>query len=509
MDQHLIGVTDKACDSNVPGMVGSREPTGSLEQQLRELTMVSELVRTLTSTLDLSSILRVVLDRIKTLTHAEALSLLLYDEERDELVFAATETLRENTLVGMEVPVGQSVAGWVATTGRSELVNDVSGDPRFCSATGTGFTPHSLLAVPLVRGDRVIGAIEVANRYGGSPFDEEDRAALEKVADELRDRIDPTTIARHPDALQNILATVAATVRSEAASLLLWDANGRALSFKASRTLEVGVIDGIRLPCDQGIAGWVARHRQALLLDDAASDPRYYAGFAERTGFTPRSMLCVPILSKNTLLGVIQVMNKLGGGSFNENELNLAQMLADHAAIAIANALLYRQAYAASITDDLTGLGNTRHFNRVLPEILARGGPVSLLVLDLDNFKPVVDTFGHLAGARTIAHIGKVIGALLRAGDVAARFGGDEFVVILPTADTATAVRIAEVIRTAIETCRFLEGGVDVSRVTASVGVATFPDHASDPESLFRAADAAMYMIKRDHKNAVGVAPAR
>lgn len=486
---------------------GTGEPERSLEQQLRELTIVSELVRTLTSTLDLSDILRIVLDRIKTLTYAEALSLLLYDAERDELVFAATETLRENALVGIEVPVGQSIAGWVATTGQSEIVNDVASDPRFCAAIdiATGFTTRSLLAVPLARGDRVIGVIEVANRYGGSEFCEEDRVALETVAAALRDQIDPDTISHHPDTMQKILATAAVTVQSEAASLLLWDASGRALVFKASRTLEAGTIDGMRLPCDHGIAGWVARHRQSLRLDDAASDPRYYAGFEKRTGFTPRSMLCVPILSKDTLLGVIQVMNKLGGGNFDENELNLARTLADHAAIAIANATLYRKVYVASITDDLTGLGNTRHFNRVLPEILGRGEPVSLLVLDLDNFKPVVDTFGHLAGSRTIAHIGKMIGALLRVGDVAARFGGDEFVIILPAADPAAAVRIAEKIRVAIEACSVLEGGIDVSGVTASIGVATFPDHASDAEGLFRAADAAMYTVKRGRKNAVGV----
>ena len=131
------------------------------------------------------------------------------------------------------------------------------------------------------------------------------------------------------------------------------------------------------------------------------------------------------------------------------------------------------------------------------------------MVLDLDNFKPVVDTFGHLAGARTIAYIGKVIGTLLRAGDVAARFGGDEFDVILPAADTVSAVRVAKAIRVAIETCHVLEGDIDISGVTASIGVATFPAHASEPESLFRAADAAMYLVKRDRKNAVGVAPAQ
>jgi diguanylate cyclase (GGDEF)-like protein len=493
------------------GTANVREPESSVAQRLRELTMVNELIRTLTSTLDLSGILRIVLDRIKTLTHAEALSLLLYDEEHDELVFAATETLRENALVGMEVPVGQSIAGWVATSGRSELVEDVARDPRFCPAIDltTSFTTRSLLVVPLVRANRVIGVIEVANRYGGSEFREEDRRALEKMAAELHDQLDPEALSRHADAALRVLATAAAVVQSEAASLLLWDASGRALALKASRTLEAGIIDGLRLPCDQGIAGWVARHRQAVRLDDAASDPRYYSGVAKRTGVTPRSMLCVPMLSKSALLGVIQVMNKLGGGSFNENELGLAQTLADHAAIAVANATLYRQVYTASITDDLTGLGNTRHFNRVLPETLARGGPVSLLVLDLDNFKPVVDTFGHLAGSRTIAHIGKLIGALLRTGDVAARFGGDEFVVILPAADTVVAARIAETIRAGIETCRFLEGDINISGVTASVGVATFPDHATDAESLFRAADMAMYTVKRGRKNAVGVAPSR
>jgi len=497
--------------TSVPRTAHSHEQQPSLEQRVRELTLVNELIRTLTSTLELSDILRIVLDRIKILTHAEALSLLLYDKERDELVFAATETLRENTLVGMQVPVGRSIAGWVATTGRSELVNDVAKDPRFCPTVDilTGFTTRSLLAVPLARGGRVIGVIEVANPYGGTEFRPEDRLALENVATALGGQVDVETLSRHPEAMQEILETVATTVRSEAASLLLWDAGGRALVFKASRTLESGVVDGIRIPCDRGIAGWVARHKQAVRLDDVLSDPRYYTGFEKRTGFTPRSMLCVPILDKNTLFGVIQVINKLGGGGFDENELNLAQMLADHAAIAIANATLYRQAYTASLTDDLTGLSNTRHFNSVLPGLVGHGGPLSLLILDLDNFKPIVDTFGHLAGSRTIAHIGKMIGTLLRAGDVAARFGGDEFVVILPAADTAAAVQIAETIRTAIETSCFLDGGIDISGVTASVGVATFPDHASDAEELFRAADTAMYAVKRGRKNAVGVAPAQ
>ncbi|HTO58514.1 MAG TPA: GGDEF domain-containing protein, partial [Pseudomonadales bacterium] len=115
---------------------------------------------------------------------------------------------------------------------------------------------------------------------------------------------------------------------------------------------------------------------------------------------------------------------------------------------------------------------------------------------------------GHLVGSRTIAMIGRMIGHMIRPGDIAARFGGDEFVVLLPGSTTGTAMQIALSIREAIEASSTLEGnGVDISMVTASVGVATFPDHARSAEELFRAADTAMYGIKRTTKNAIGVAP--
>jgi len=483
----------------------------ALEQRLRELAAINDLIKTLTSTLELPEVLQAVLERIKTLTQAEALSLMLYDGERDELVFAATETLRENTIAGLRVPADQGIASWVARTGRSALVNNVADDPRFYSGIDhvSRFATQSLLAVPLRQGERVIGVIEVANRYDNLTFGEQDRLKLERVAVDLGVGVNAETLPHDAEAMRTLLATVAAAVPSQAASLLLYDVAGHELVFNASRTLQSGIVDGVRIRCDQGIAGWVARHRQPVLLADATVDPRYYAGIEMQTHFTPRSMLCVPIISKDTLLGVIQVINKLDGSSFDDGELRLVQTLADHAAIAIENASLYRKAYLASITDDLTGLSNTRHFNRMLPELLKRTTPLSLLVLDLDNFKGIVDTYGHLVGSRTISYLGKVIGHLVRPGDVAARFGGDEFVVILPDTDADTALSIGETIRAAIEACSVLEGnGVDISTVTASVGAATAPDHARNADDLFRAADAAMYTVKRRGKNAVALASA-
>jgi diguanylate cyclase (GGDEF)-like protein len=488
------------------------DPDSVLHERLRELTVIADLAKTLTSTLELHDVLRVVLDRLKALTQAEALSLLLYDGERDELVFAATETLRENCLVGLRVPVGQGIAGWVMRTGRSALVNDVHNDARFYGEIDrtSQFSTRNILAVPFCQEGRMVGVVEVLNRYEGGAFTEADRVTLEGVVADAAERFDPQTLSTDADGMRALLARVSAAVPSEASSLLLYDPAGHELAFTASRTLQAGIVDGLRLPCSQGIAGWVARHRQPLCLDDASHDPRYYRGVEDTTQLTPHRMLCVPMVSKDTLLGVIQVINKLDGSPFSDEEFHLAQVLADHAAIAVENASLYRQMYIASITDDLTGLYNTRYFNQLLPQLTRRRDRVSLLVLDLDNFKTVVDTYGHLAGSRTIGHLGKVIGHLVRPGDIAARFGGDEFVVILPDTDTEAAQTIAETIRAAIETCSTPEGnGIDISVVTASVGIATFPDHARDAESLFRAADAAMYTIKRRGKNGVAVATAR
>ena len=491
--------------------MNTSDSVSALEERVRELTAINDLIQTLTSTLELGEILRIVLDRFKTLTHAEALSLLLYDGERDELIFAATETLRENAIVGLRVPADEGVSSWVVRTGRGALVNDAAKDPRFYAGIDrvSQFATRSLLAVPLRQGERVVGVIEAVNRYDGASFDEADLAKLEALAVQVSDGLDAEALSHDPVQMRSMLARVATTVPSKAASLLLLDPNGRELVFRASRTLQAGVIDGMRLRCDQGIAGWVARHREPLRLDDVTRDPRYFAGSETHTHFTPRTMLCVPVVAKDTLLGVIQVINKVDGTSFTEEELRVAQSLADHAAIAIENASLYRKAYVASITDDLTGLGNTRHFNDMLTRACGRGQPVSLVVLDLDNFKAVVDTYGHLVGSRTIAYLGRVIGHLIRPGDVAARFGGDEFVVILPDTDAATALRIADTIRAAIESCSALEGnGIDISTVTASVGVATHPDDARTPDELFRAADAAMYAVKRQTKNAVAQASA-
>jgi diguanylate cyclase (GGDEF)-like protein len=452
-----------------------------LARQLRELVALHEGLRALTSTLELPAILRTVLVRIRVLAAAQALSLMLYDAERNELVFAATETLREGALT------------------------DLSGT---AASDGAIDTPTRIVA-DLRHEKRAAGQIVVDGPLATDTFDGEARERLGRLAVTLGAEC-TEHLPQDADALQRLFARIAASVPSRATTLTLYDAQGRSLVFRTSHALEPGVIDGVRIAADQGIAGWVAQHREPLRLADASADPRHDPTLARRTGLVPRSMLCVPLLHRERLLGVVQVINRLDGGAFTEDELRLVRALADPAAIAIANAQLYREVEVASLTDDLTGLGNTRTFHRVLPSLLATRLPLSLLVLDLDHLKEVVDTYGHLVGSRTIATVGRLIAEQLRPGDVAARFGGDEFVVVLPSTDTAAARVVAERIREVVAGCERPDGlDVDMRPVTVSIGIATAPAHAADPDGLFRAADGAMYAIMRARRDGVTVAGER
>ncbi len=451
---------------------------GDLAGRLHELERLHASLRAITSTLDLGELVRTVLDSIKSVTTPEALSLLLYDPERDELVFAASEIITFETLVGRPPP------------GAGEPTDD-----------------GHRLAVALRRDEQAIGLIDLRGRFDGGPFDDDDRRRAGAVAAAIARRLDPTVIAHDGDALHAVFTQIAEAVPSDTTVLVLHDAADRELVFTSSRVLRPGVIDGVRLQLGQGIAGWVARHREPVCVDDVPNDPRHDPTLGRRAGLPARSMICVPLLHRDTLLGVLQVINKIGGGRFTADEMRLVVALAAQAASAIAHAQLYHRVELASLTDDLTGLGNTRRFNAALPATIARGGPVSLLLLDLDNLKAIVDGHGHLVGSRTIATVGRLIAQLVRPGDLAARFGGDEFVVLLPGTPTATAAGLAEKIRAAVEACAKPDGiNVDIGRLTASVGVATFPDHGGDAESLFRAADRAMYLVKFGTKNAVAIA---
>ena len=299
-------------------------------------------------------------------------------------------------------------------------------------------------------------------------------------------------------------------VQSEAWSLLLIDEMTQELHCSVAIGEHAANFQQFKLKLGEGVAGWVAREGKPMVVHDVSEDPRFFNEMDLHLGFQTNSILCVPLETRGKILGVLEVINKKGGGQFSDGDLNLVTKLAGFAAVAIENARLYHQAKLLTLTDELTHLYNSRFFNQFLESEVKRcrryDSNVSLIFLDLDFFKKVNDQYGHLMGSKVLQEAADVLRAGLRDVDIVARYGGDEFLVILPETRIIAAAHVAERMRIDFEKKIFLaEEGLDV-KVTASFGVASFPEFSSSKEELVRLADQAMYHVKNQSRNGVFVA---
>jgi diguanylate cyclase (GGDEF)-like protein len=195
---------------------------------------------------------------------------------------------------------------------------------------------------------------------------------------------------------------------------------------------------------------------------------------------------------------------------FTEAESFFLQSLCDYAAIAIENARSVERIQELTITDDCTGLYNARHLYKTLESEVYRssrfGYEFSVLFIDLDHFKQVNDTHGHLIGSKLLAEIGYLIKAQLRLIDFAFRYGGDEFVVLLPQTSKDSALVVARRLRDSLRnSCFCKEEGLNLN-VRASMGLATYPHDAKSPHDIIRQADEMMYMVKNSTRDNIGIA---
>jgi diguanylate cyclase (GGDEF)-like protein len=259
----------------------------------------------------------------------------------------------------------------------------------------------------------------------------------------------------------------------------------------------------------EGIAGWVAKHGEPLLVPDVYTDPRFAKRIDEMTKWQTHSIICLPLKSKQRVLGVIQLIN-VDMKHFGDHEILALNSLADYAAIAIDNARAVERIQELTITDDCTGLYNARHLYKTLEAEVYRSArfnyEFSVLFLDLDHFKKVNDTHGHLIGSKLLAEIGYSIKSHLRLIDYAFRYGGDEFVVLLPQTGKESALVVARRIRDVFRSALFCrEEGLNLN-VRASMGVATYPEDAKSAHEIIRQADEMMYMVKNSTRDNISVA---
>lgn len=318
---------------------------------------------------------------------------------------------------------------------------------------------------------------------------------------------------RPQEIMRVIMEKTADLIKAEGWSVLLLDDNRRDLVFVAVAGEAGKKIMGMRLKVGQGVAGWVARYGQSLIVPDVTKDPRFYSGIDKKSKFTTKSVLCVPMKSRNKIIGVVEVVNKIGGEPFTKDDLEIFENLVAHITVALENANMYRKMEEASQIDTLTNLYNSRYCNQFLDNFLLNRkgmrGTISLIFLDIDFFKLVDDNFGHLVGSETLRLLGERIKKVVRSGDVVARYGGDEYIVILPNTDKKTAAVIAERIRREINQDPFYAFKNKKFNISVTLGVATYPNDAKNRDELIGKADKAMYEGKLSGRDKVVLAANR
>ncbi len=314
------------------------------------------------------------------------------------------------------------------------------------------------------------------------------------------------------EVMQVILAKISELLRPRNWSLLLRDEATNELVFQAAMGPGSQGLAGLRVRAGEGICGWVAENNAPLLVDDVSKDPRFSSRFDEASRFHTKAILCAPLASKSRVMGVIELVNGEADGVFSQEDLRLLQMVCEFSAIAIENARNFAKVQELTVIDDHTGLFNSRHLKRTLEVEVIRatrfGHPISLVFFDLDHFKQVNDQHGHTIGSKLLREVGLLLARTLRSTDIAVRYGGDEFVAILPETSKDQAVDAGRRLRDALESTKFLAGEpYGPLRMSASFGVASFPDDAKTPEELVEHADAAMYAAKRAGRGRVEAAP--
>jgi diguanylate cyclase (GGDEF)-like protein/PAS domain S-box-containing protein len=499
------------------------------ERLQRELTKaLYEAGTALTSSLDLDTVLDRILEQIAVVVPYDSASVLLLRDDIAQIVRVRGYDrfgIRQSGVGPDNIDVSSNrLFHTILETRKPLVVTDTKVESDWV-VSPTNQHVRSWIGAPMMSQGQVIGFLSLEKVQPGYYQSEHGRnleilasqAALalqnarlfesaQRHAQEnqmLREAAEVVTSALELEqVLDSILTQLARVVSYHSAAIFLVD--GARLQVAAGRGFpNTSELIGTTFSIEDSLVRAADLNHGPIVLQDAASDPRYQAwGNIHST----RGWLGVPLYVRDEMIGFL-TLDSTSPNSYGAQEASLALAFANQAAIAIDNAKLFKRVHTLAITDSLTGIFNRRHFfdlaNREFERSMRFSRPLALVMWDIDHFKHVNDTYGHLAGDQVLCMVAERCRNSLREVDLLGRYGGEEFVSLLVEANLQVATEIAERVRIAVENPAYLVNGNEIS-ISISVGVADNTDCPS-LEVLLDRADQALYRAKNSGRNRVGV----
>ncbi len=502
---------------------------------------------------ELNELFEQILSKFTGILDSEIGSLMLIDEESGHLYIKAAKGLEENIISKTKIKIGEGISGQVANKENPVLVSDIEKDSRFSKVNNDRYYTKSFLSAPLRIG-KVRGVININNKSSKEPFDEKDLTLMGLLINQLH-------FASKNSNLSNELANRKKETQKlrydrdifkEINNLLDRELNESEISSQINKILNSdldykqtinAVIELIESSMDYHFCGllildnvqeaelMVSIKYPATEYDLAAFKSRVVDAYYKLSGYNVMlervslnrtdgpailtseeekkndvlsSFYALPLNIKDKNLGLLAVSHSREN-AFGPEEKKIISLIADSSSGAINNATLHKKIKNLSITDGLTGLYCYRFFQEELNRELMRAQryqePLALIIIDIDEFKNVNDSHGHLVGDKVLKEIAKILRGACREVDIICRYGGEEFVIILPETDKEGAFYLAERARKTIKNYEFTSSDDRPIKLTVSCGIASYPDSAKKKEELIKKADDALYRAKDEGKN--------